>query len=64
MVVKENEFNRLIQTLREKGLAIYNSKSKFQGDSYTRGSWLHAYVQDQLCKILGPPNQVQIISEV
>ena len=61
MVVKENEFKKLIESLRERGLTIYNSKSKFQGDPHTRGSWLHAYIQDQLYKILGPSDQIQII---
>ena len=59
--IKKDELTRLVNNLREKGLAVYNSISKFQGDPYTRGSWLHSYIQDQLYRVLGTPDQVQII---
>ena len=59
--IPRNEFNRLVESLRNKGLATYNSKSKFQGDPQNRGSWVYNYVQDQLYKVLGTPDQVQII---
>ena len=59
--IPKDEFNELVNSLREKGLAIYNSISRFQGDPQDRGVWTHNYIQTQLYKILGSPDQVQII---